>query len=142
MIESLHFLFSVYLLCIVIAIATLMVTLLFVVPLQVKKAGVQNGLSSLRKKQLAKGVLSLLMSVITVFVLSSRFFLDGVIARYLNTILILFFTLFWFIREVIESSIYHTQFTEDQISLHRKIHAEELRVEKRKKSKRSGSLDS
>lgn len=142
MIESLHFLFSVYLLCIVIAIATLMVTLFFVVPLQVKKAGVQNGLSVLRKKQLAKGVLSLLMSVITVFVLSSRFFLDGVIARYLNTILILFFTLFWFIREVIESSIYHTQFTADQIDLHRKIHAEEVRVEKRKKLKRSGNLDS
>lgn len=129
MINSLQFLFGVYLLCIVISTATLMVTLFFVVPLQIKKATVQNGLSSLRKKLLAKGVLSLFMSIITVFILSSRFFLDGEIVRYLNTALILFFSLFWFIREIIESSIYHTQFTDDQIELHHKIFNEEVKIQ-------------
>lgn len=138
MIDSLQFLFGVYLLCIVISTATLMVTLFFVVPLQMKKAGVRNGLSSLRKKQLAKGLLSLAMSIITVFILSSRFFMTGESVRYLNTALIFFFTLFWFIRELVESSIYHTQFTDDQIILHRRIYEEEERI---KREGNTGNLD-
>lgn len=121
MIDSLQFLFGVYLLCIAISSATLMTTLFFVVPLQIEKAGVKNGLSVLRKKLLAKGILSVLMSITTVLVLSSRFFIQGEIVRYLNTTLILFFSLFWFVRELIEASIYRTQFTEDQISLHSKF---------------------
>jgi hypothetical protein len=112
------------------------VTLFFIVPLQIEKAGVQNGLSTLRKKLLVKGVLSLLMSVFTVILLSSRFLLSGDIVRYLNTLLIFLFSLFWFIRELIESSIYHTQFTADQIELHNKIHNEEVKQDKRQEVSR------
>lgn len=129
MIDSMQYLFIAYVLCIIISAASLVVTLFFIVPLQLKKAGVQNGLSSLRHKQLAKGVLSLLMSSITMFVLTSRFFIQGDAVRILNTTLIVCFTLFWFLKELIESSIYHTQFTEDQIELHHKIHKEEVRVQ-------------
>ena len=126
---SLQFLFDVYLICIVLSVSSLIVTLFFVIPLQVEKAGVKNGLSQLRYKQLAKGFLSLIMSLITIFTLSSRFFLEGDIVRYLNTLLILGFCLSWLLKELIESSIYHTQFTSDQINLHNKIHAEEVKQE-------------
>lgn len=132
MINSLQFLYSIYMLCIVISIITLITTLFFVVPLQFKRAGVKNGLQSLRKKLLTKGILSVFMSIATVIILVSRFFASGDIIRYTNTILILLFVVFWFIREVIESSIYHTQFTEDQIDLHRKIHNAEVEKESKK----------
>lgn len=130
MIESLQLLFGIYILCIVLSTATLMTALFFVIPLQLKKAGVQNGLSSLRKKQLTKGILSVLISMITIFILGSRFFLEGEIILYFNTALVLLFNLFWFVIIIIESSIYHTQFTEDQIELHKKIHKEEVKLEK------------
>ncbi len=140
MIDSLQFLLTVYVFCIFLSIVTLFVTLFFVLPLQFQKAGVKNGLSSLRQKLLAKGLLSLFMSLIAVFVLSSRFFLEGEIVRYLNTFLILFFTVFWFVRELIESSIYHTQFTEDQIQLHHKIYKEEQRIEAVEKTHEAARL--
>jgi uncharacterized membrane protein len=104
---------------------------LFVIPLQIKRVGVKNGLATLRHKQLAKGILSLFMSGITVVVLSLRFFLEGDNARYLTVILVLLFCTAWFIEQVIESSIYHTQFTLDQILLHEKI----ARAEKRQRDK-------
>lgn len=128
--DSLQFLFSVYIVCIIISCATLVNTLFFVIPLQVKKAGVKNGLSSLRHKQLAKGVLSLFMSICTVVILSSRFFINGELIRVLNTLLVLLFTVCWFIKSLIEASIYHTQFTEDQIELHHKIFDEEQEIKK------------
>lgn len=131
MTDSLQFLLLVYILCIMISAASFIVTLLFIIPLQIKKAGVTNGLSSLRKKLLAKGVLSLFISAITVFVLSSRFFFQGEIIRYLNTLLILFFTSAWFVKQLIESSIYHTQFTQDQINFHWKVHQEELKAQRK-----------
>lgn len=137
MIDSLQFLFYVYAICIWLAVSTLFITLFFIVPLQFEKAGVQNGLSSLRKKLLIKGLLSVLMSVVTIVILSSRFFVAGELARYLNTGLIFCFTLIWFVKQLIESSIYHTQFTEDQIELHHKIHVEEVRQEKVKRNRKA-----
>jgi len=97
------------------------VTLFFVVPLQIEKVGVKNGLAVLRKKQLAKGVLSLFMSAITITILSARFFISGELARYFIAALVFLFCLFWLIKQLIESSIYHTQFTADQVKLHDKI---------------------
>lgn len=128
--DSLQFLFIVYIVCIFIHCASFLTTLFFIIPLQIKKAHVKNGLSSLRHKLLAKGILSLMISAITIFVLTSRFFISGELIRYLNTTLIFLFTSFWFIKQIIEWSIYHTQFTEDQIRLHHKIYAEEQKIER------------
>lgn len=134
--DSLQFLFLTYVICIFISVLTLLTTLFFVVPLQVKRVYVKNGLQSLRQKLLTNGLLSLVMSVITVFILSSRFFISGDIVRYLNTALIFFFTAIWFVRSLIETSIYHTQFTEDQIKLHHKMYDEEMRRERKKETTR------
>lgn len=130
-VNSLEFLFIVYQVCIVLSVLTFLITLFFIVPLQMKKAGVKNGLQSLRQKLLIKGMLSLLMSAITIMVLTSRFFVEGEIIRFLNTLLIFLFSAFWLVRAIIESSIYHTQFTDDQIQLHQKIFKEEVRQEKK-----------
>lgn len=128
--NSLQFLFTVYIICIVLSCITVVSTLIFVIPLQVKQAGVKNGLSSLRHKLLANGFLLVFISLLEIIILSSRFFLEGDAVRYTNTILILVFTVALSIKSLIWSSILHTQFTEDQIKLHHKIWAEEQRLKK------------
>lgn len=138
--DSLEFLFKVYMICIGVSFANLIVTLFFIIPLQFEKFGVKNGLQSLRRKLLAKGILSLIMSVIVILVLTSRFYTSGEIVRYLNTLLIFCFVVIWFIKQLIESSIYHTQFTEDQIRFHNKIFAEEQREELAKHRKKPKHL--
>lgn len=136
MINSLQFLFGVYLVCIGLSIAALITTLFFVIPLQVKKVNVQNGLRSLRQKLLMKGVLAVIMNSSAIIVLTSRFYLEGDIVRYLNTGLVFVFCLCLFLKQLIESSIYHTQFTEEQIQIHHKIYKEELRRGKKHETDR------
>lgn len=110
------FVFTIYLLAIFINILTVITSTGFVLPLQFKQAGVKNGLAWLRKRLLIKGLLAIGISVITIAVLSLRFFAtDPNIIRILIVGLIFIHALFLLGKSLIDAAIYRQQYTPENV---------------------------
>lgn len=97
-------------LCAVAAITILM----FVVPLQVKQAGVKNGLAMLRKQLLAYGLITFLTTSIASYflaIISYRLLTNpGTYVSTVSQILLFLFSLSKFAIAFIGSQIYHQQY--------------------------------
>lgn len=107
------------------------IVLAFVIPLQVREAGVKNGLASLRRQMLAKGIISLLVVVVSIIVLTIRFLTDNVeFLRYAYGFLIFLHALGILAKAIIDFKVYHQQYTPENKELHAKVEA----LENRRKS--------
>lgn len=128
---SLSVLYVVYFFSIGIFIVAGLLTLAMVIPLQVAESRVKNGLHKLRQQLLAKGVLSEIAVIVSVFALTSRFFITVPDTnRYVITILVLTLALCTLGNSHIDSRIYRQQYTLENKKLHEKIE----KLEKSKKS--------
>lgn len=110
--NSMTFLYVVYLASIGIHVIALLITLVFVLPLQIKEAKVKDGLLSLRKQLLFMGINIIFLSVVTIVVLSYRLFLTLPmdIMRYLVTSLVLLHALGFLMFSINAYKIYHNQY--------------------------------
>lgn len=122
--NSLNFLYIVFFLSILIHVLSAVITLSFVIPLQVKEARVKNGLALLRKQLLFKGVLALVIIVVAICVLSLRYFIEDVpTLRYITVSLVLVHSLGILGKVWIDYQIYHQQYTPESKEFHAKVEA-------------------
>lgn len=120
--DSLLFLYIVYIGSIIIHILALIVHATYVIPLQIREARVQNGLKTLRILMLASGLTMVLISLITIFVLSMRFFVPaGDLSRYLAVSLILLHSIGFLVFALIKRKMYQQQYSIKQKELHSKM---------------------
>lgn len=115
--NSLIFLYVVYFVSIGIHTITLLISLIFVFPLQLKESKVKDGVSELRRLMLFMGMTNIFLSIITIFVLSYRLFLEMHFIevpldtmRYLMTVVIFSHSLGFLAFSIIQYRIYHTQY--------------------------------
>lgn len=98
------------------------ITISFVIPLQLKEAGVKNGLSTLRKQMLAKGFLHILIVIVAFLTLTMRHIIaDLDVARVMISMLVLFFSLGLLGKSFIDSRIYRQQYTPESKRFHEEI---------------------
>jgi hypothetical protein len=117
-------------------VITGLVTLAFVIPLQVKEAGVKNGLAKLRKMLLLRGVLGLGVIAISVFALMARSFFDGDALRNAVVIFVLTHAIGLLLKTLIDYQIYHQQYTPESKELHKKIEVIEKKREELKNAEK------
>lgn len=116
------FLIGVYIASIGIHILALIVHGTWVIPLQIKEAGVKNGLKKLRVLFLASGITIMMLSIISILVLSARFFVpEGQWARYYYLALILFHSFGFLTFSIIKRIMYKQQYSDKQKELHNKL---------------------
>lgn len=120
--ESLTFLISVYSLSIFIHILALIIHATWVIPLQIKEANVKNGLRRLRVLMLASGITFIFLSIVTIFVLTSRFFIPASdLYRYISVSMVLLHAIGFLTFSLIKRAIYKQQYSTEQKSLHAKL---------------------
>lgn len=119
--DSLTFLYTVYLISILILIVGVLINIAYILPLQIKQARVKNGLAMLRRLMLAQGFLNLLVGTLLISALTSRFFVHGEEARYIGVTLVLLISLGFLTFTSIWVAMYRQQFTPKQVELHEKI---------------------
>ena len=118
---SLNFLYIGYFFAIVIHVFSLVLRTFSVLKLQFKEVRVQDGLKKLRVQLLLSGVALELIEVVSIFVLTARYFVLGDIARYSIVILIVLHALGLLINTLTWRAIFQEQFSEHSIELHEKI---------------------
>jgi hypothetical protein len=105
--------------CILLAVYTLFITAIFIVPLAVKKVGVKNGLAQLRKRHLNQSVLAIFVSVSLILALTIRLFTkNSQVAGYVILFVVFVMCLAWAITQTIWWKIFNTQYTLEQIAYH------------------------
>lgn len=120
--SSLLFLYIIFILSIIMLTVAGIIYAAFVIPLQYKESKVKNGLSILRHQMLLKGILALVVIVISIFCLTARFIITDVTTlRYIITSAIFVFCLGWLGKAIIDYQIYHQQFSPKSKALHEKI---------------------
>lgn len=91
----------------------------FVIPLQMKEAGVKNGLAFLRKQLLAKGFLAITTIITAVLALTIRNVITDLdLARFLVSGTVLVFSLSILGKAIIDYKVYHQQYTDENKDLH------------------------
>lgn len=133
--NSTNFLLIVYGVSILLHTISSILTASFVIPLQIKMANVKNGLSKLRKQMLLKGLFSFVVSTVSIVILSTRFFVfDVATLRYSLSTLILIHAIGLLLKSIIDSMIYHQQYTPENQAVHARIdRLERAEVAKEKK---------
>jgi len=89
------------------------IVLFFIIPLQIKQAGVKNGLSMLRKQLLAFGATLFVTNVIAAYFLtrtSIGLYINGGSATFTTSTLLFIFAFAMFLLAVIGHQIYHQQY--------------------------------
>jgi len=93
---------------------------IFLIPLQVKQAGVKNGLGKLRKQMLTKGLIGELVALVSLYfigLIALRIFQTGQIIGTLTQMALLLFSAGKFGNDFIDYLIYHQQYTPEHIAL-------------------------
>lgn len=126
-----NFLYIIFVLSIITHVVAGIITAAFVIPLQIKQAGVRNGLRLLRKQMLAKGFLALFIAIVSVVVLTLKYLYDGDFLPVITTGLVLLHAVGILGKSIIDYEIYHHQYSEESKRLHAKIEAIELGKAKR-----------
>lgn len=137
--NDLVFLYSGYIVSIILLIASGLLNPIYVIWRQYKQAEVKNGLGKLRKQKLTQGVFTEIVILVALFSLTARFFIhDPSILRYIITIAILFFSVFVASVVLVEVLIYNQSYTDREKELHEliaKIESGEIGLIDRKKKK-------
>jgi hypothetical protein len=119
---ELQILYGIYFASVVVHIISLAVHLTWVIPLQIREAGVKNGLRKLRVLMLSSGLAFIVMDVISIIVLTLRFFIpEGPLLRYLIVGLIFMHSFSFLVFSFIKRTMYRQQYSEHQKNLHAKI---------------------
>jgi hypothetical protein len=130
--NNIDVLYLIYFLAVGIHVIAGIITLAFVIPLQFQQTKVKNGLIMLRKQMLLKGVLSVIVAIVSVFALLGRWLpFDGVLLQYAILLFISTHALGLLGKSVIDYKIYHQQYSEHSKNMHEKIHILEKAKERR-----------
>lgn len=131
--NSLTFLYIIYIISIIILLIGVLINAIYILPLQIKQAKVKNGLAGLRIFMLAQGSLNLLVGIFLIIALASRFFTEGDTVRYATATIMFVISIAFFTFTLIWVFMYRQQFTPRQVKLHAKIEKEEKKIEKEEK---------
>lgn len=115
---------------VVLRIITGIMLLAFVIPLQIKQAGVKNGLRSLRKALLISGILLFLVNTVGLLIIVSKPFFDTSTNRMITDFIAIFNSIGFLIIAYIKYQIYHEQYTPTNIKLHEKVERQEKKDNK------------
>jgi hypothetical protein len=111
--------------------------LIFIIPLQIKQAGVKNGLIRLRKQLLARESINLGIIAISIIVLATRF--SGMNIDFIRVtlgVMIFIQALGMMFKAFIDFKIYRQQYSPANILVHEKIAVlEKARVKREEKAK-------
>lgn len=100
-----------------------------VIPLQWKEAEVKNGLRTLRKQMLAKGLLTLTIVTAALIALTIRYFITDLdLARIIISGLVICFALSLLGKALIDYKIYHQSYTPENKKLHEKFEVLEEKI--------------
>lgn len=118
--------FTVYILltAILLHILSAIIVGFFVIPLQIREAGVKNGLRKLRVQLLIYGFTIEGLSIVTIIILSSRYFktlVDAQVLRLLILLLVLLHAIAFFGLAIVGWLIYHQQYSDENKEVHEKI---------------------
>lgn len=127
---GLTFLYIVYFFSIILHVISVVIVAFFIIPLQIKEALVQDGLSRLRKLLLLFGIDIVGVGIASILSLGIRFFInDMVILRYAVVFLVLVHAIGFLGFSLIGYSMYTSQYTPEIKEAHKIAH----KIEKKKK---------
>ena len=116
-----NLIYILYITNILIHLLSVIITAIFIVPLQIREARVKNGLAVLRKQLLAFGVLVIVVGIASVIALTLPLFERNGITLYLSltTVTIHAFAFLGF--AILGYQIYHTQYTDEIKEAHKEL---------------------
>lgn len=139
-IDTLTLLYIFYFIAIVFYLIAIFLEASFVIPLQFKETGVKNGLKTLRRQLLSKGILSLIVGITSVLALTTRFF--GLPVEW-NRIIIVIVVVINAIGVVgkafLDYRIYHQEYSSSSKTKHARIERLEKKEVKREKEAKEDS---
>lgn len=121
----------IFYIAVIMHVAAGILTLACVIPLQLREAGVKNGLRKLRQQLLVKGLLSLAVIVFSIMALTGRSFLPDGLTRFGMITFVMAHAIGILGKAYIDYQIYHQQYTEESKRMHEKIDALEKAKAKR-----------
>jgi predicted permease len=107
---SIVFLYVGFFISIGFEVATALFALFLVLPLQRREARITDKLVLLRKQLLTKGILAIIIAIASTIALTIRFFIDGIIYRYIIVTLILLHSVSGFAKTYLDYKIYHKEY--------------------------------
>lgn len=119
---------------IILRVASAVILLFFVIPLQIRENKVHNGLIKLRRQLLFSGISIFLIIVVGIFIMALRLY-EPVYRDELTFIFSIINSIGFLIVALIKYQIYHTQYTPESKEHHRiieKMEKGELKVSKAK----------
>ncbi len=117
--QSLVFLTIGFTTAIVFYAMTIAVELFSVIPLQIKEAGVKNGLQKLRKKLLIKGVILIFIAATSILALLGRFIVGPAeAARWFIVSMVIINSAGILVKSLLDYLIYHEQYTPEAKRVH------------------------
>ena len=120
--NSLTFLYVVYAISIVLLLLTIIVRLSLNLPKQLEQFKYEDGLNTLKNKIIAKEILLILICIIAIFCLLSRYIInEAETARYIIVFLVFLFSFFLFVDSVVGSSIYRDDYTQRVADFRKKL---------------------
>ena len=116
---------------VVIRIVTAILFLTLIIPLQVKEAGVKNGLRLLRKELLLSGIIIFLVNTIGLLTIVIKYFFGDVAVQTSTPIITLFNSIGFLAIGFIKLNIYHQQYTPENKRIHTMIAQHEIPIKKK-----------
>lgn len=110
---------------------TCFIFLLYIIPLQIKEAGVKNGLMTLRRELLVTGILLFFINTLGLTIILVRSFFGDNAARLITEIVTVFNSVGLFTVALIKYQIYHQQYTPENKEKHARIYELEQQEDRR-----------
>lgn len=127
-----NILYTIYFFAVFLHVVAGILTMAFVIPLQFQQSKVKNGLVLLRRQMLIKGLLSLIVIIVSVFALMGRWLpFNGDTIRYAVLLFISTHAVGILGKSYIDYRIYHQQYSEHSKQMHQKIHTLEVAKKRR-----------
>lgn len=123
-------------LTVIFRIATAIIFLKFIIPLQIKENSVKNGLRTLRKELLISGITIFLINTVGLSLIVFKQIFNDDITNFLTDGITIFNSLGFLVIAYLKYEIYHSQYTPKNKQLHARI--EQYEKSKLKDKKKGG----
>lgn len=112
----------------IIRLVTAFLFLTLIIPLQIKEAGVKNGLRILRKELLFSGIIMFLINTIGLSVIVVNYFFGAAATQIVTPIITLLNSVGFLTIALIKLNIYHQQYTPENKRIHTMIAKHEIPI--------------
>lgn len=116
-----------------IRVATAIIFLCFIIPLQIKEARVKNGLRLLRRELLVSGMTIFFINTVGLSIILFKYVFDDGVVQAATSVITLFNSLGFLVIAAMKYHMYHQQYTPENKRRHARIEQLEVEEEEQKR---------